>query len=51
MMVSLKARSEGPVEIIRHVLFSYFNQKMGFFVHVEDSHLTHIQSNGGDVVY
>ncbi|KAF5951815.1 hypothetical protein HYC85_009759 [Camellia sinensis] len=48
---TLKARSEGPAEIIRHVLFGYFSQKTGLLVHMEDSHLTRIQSNGGDVVY
>lgn len=37
---TLKARSEGPAEIIRHVLFGYFSQKTGLLVHIEDSHLT-----------
>ncbi|WCJ35520.1 hypothetical protein M5689_016770 [Euphorbia peplus] len=49
--VTLKARSEGPAEIIRHVLFGYFSQKTGLLVHLEDSHLTRIQNNGGDAVY
>lgn len=49
---TLKARSEGPAEIIRHVLFGYFSQRTGLLVHMEDSHLTRIQSNtGGDAVY
>ncbi|KAK3192973.1 hypothetical protein Dsin_024283 [Dipteronia sinensis] len=48
---TLKSRSEGPAEIIRHVLFGYFSQKTGLLVHMEDSHLTRIQSNGGDAVY
>ncbi|KAA3462967.1 DUF620 domain-containing protein [Gossypium australe] len=48
---TLKARSEGPAEIIRHVLFAYFSQKTGLLVQMEDSHLTRIQSNGGDAVY
>ncbi|KAL7154980.1 hypothetical protein ABFS83_03G041800 [Erythranthe nasuta] len=48
---TLKARSEGPAEIIRHVLFGYFSQKTGLLVHLEDSHLTRIQSNEGDTVY
>ncbi|PON74763.1 hypothetical protein PanWU01x14_048220 [Parasponia andersonii] len=48
---TLKTRSEGPAEIIRHVLFGYFSQKTGLLVHIEDSHLTRIQSNGGDAVY
>ncbi|ONH91842.1 hypothetical protein PRUPE_8G138900 [Prunus persica] len=48
---TLKARSEGPAEIIRHVLFGYFSQRTGLLVHMEDSHLTRIQSNGGDAIY
>ncbi|GLT33595.1 hypothetical protein SLA2020_081670 [Shorea laevis] len=48
---TLKARSEGPAEIIRHVLYGYFSQKTGLLVYMEDSHLTRIQSNGGDAVY
>ncbi|KAG4931585.1 hypothetical protein AAZX31_17G224700 [Glycine max] len=48
---TLKARSEGPAEIIRHVLFGYFSQKTGLLVHLEDSHLTRIQNNGGEAVY
>ncbi|KAK9269808.1 hypothetical protein L1049_025381 [Liquidambar formosana] len=49
--LTLKARSEGPAEIIRHVLFGYFSQRTGLLVHLEDSHLTRIQTNGSDVVY
>lgn len=48
---TLKARSEGLSEIIRHIFFGYFSQKTGLLIHIEDSHLTRIQSNGGDVVY
>uniref|UniRef100_A0A0A9EYY7 Uncharacterized protein n=1 Tax=Arundo donax TaxID=35708 RepID=A0A0A9EYY7_ARUDO len=49
---TLKARSEGLAEIIRHVMFGYFNQRTGLLVHIEDSHLTRIQSTtGGDAVY
>ncbi|KAJ0441795.1 hypothetical protein HanRHA438_Chr16g0749891 [Helianthus annuus] len=48
---TLKARSEGPAEIIRHVLFGFFSQKTGLLIHMEDSHLTRIQTNGGDAVY
>ncbi|KAK8653023.1 hypothetical protein V6N13_127044 [Hibiscus sabdariffa] len=44
-------RSECPAEIIRYVLFGYFSKKTGLLVHMEDSHLTRIQSNGGDTVY
>lgn len=49
--ITLRAMSEGPAEIIRHVLFGYFSQKTGLLVHIEDSHLMRIQSNGGDAVY
>ncbi|CAA0830961.1 Protein of unknown function (DUF620 [Striga hermonthica] len=48
---TLKARSEGPAEIIRHALLGYFSQRTGLLVHLEDSHLTRIQSGGGDAVY
>lgn len=48
---TLKTRSEGPAEIIRHVLFGYFSQKTGLLVHLEDSHLTRIQTNGVEAVY
>lgn len=48
---TLAARSDGPAEIIRHVLFGFFSQKTGLLVQVEDSHLTRIQSVGGDAAY
>ncbi|KAJ4770817.1 DUF620 family protein (DUF620) [Rhynchospora pubera] len=49
---TLKSRSEGPAEIIRHVLFGYFSQRTGLLIHLEDSHLTRIQSTtGGDAIY
>nr|XP_004501804.1 uncharacterized protein LOC101510935 [Cicer arietinum] len=48
---TLKARSEGSAEIIRHVLLGHFSQKTGLLIHLEDSHLTRIQNNGGDAVY
>ena len=48
---TLKTRSEGPAEIIRHVLFGYFSQKTGLLLHLEDSHLTRVQTIGGDAVY
>ncbi|XP_020587164.1 uncharacterized protein LOC110029279 [Phalaenopsis equestris] len=49
---TLKARSEGSSEIIRHVMFGYFSQKTGLLIHMEDSHLTRIQANsGGEAVY
>lgn len=48
---TLKARSEGPAEIIRHTMFGYFSQKSGLLIHLEDSHLTRIQNSGSDAVY
>lgn len=49
---TLRARSEGPAEIIRHVMFGYFSQKTGLLIHMEDSHLTRIQPNsGGEAVF
>jgi len=49
---TLRQRSEGPAEIIRHALFGYFSHRTGLLVQVEDSHLTRIQPHaGGDAVY
>ncbi|XP_019183941.1 PREDICTED: uncharacterized protein LOC109178844 [Ipomoea nil] len=50
---TLKARTEGlsSAEIIRHVVFGYFSQKSGLLVHIQDSQLTRIESNGEDPVY
>ncbi|XP_002984966.2 uncharacterized protein LOC9648786 [Selaginella moellendorffii] len=48
---TLGARSDGPAEIIRHVLFGYFSQRTGLLVRIEDSHLTRIQASAGEVVY
>jgi len=48
---TLHERSDGPAEIIRHVLFGYFSQKTGLLVYLEDSHLTGIEATGIDVVY
>ncbi|EOA40259.1 hypothetical protein CARUB_v10008984mg [Capsella rubella] len=48
---TLKARSEGPAEIVRHILFGYFSQRTGLLAQIEDSQLTRIQSNDGDAVY
>ncbi|KAG7600000.1 hypothetical protein ISN44_As06g041550 [Arabidopsis suecica] len=48
---TLRARSEGPAEIVRHILFGYFSQRTGLLAQIEDSQLTRIQSNDGDAVY
>ncbi|GLT91474.1 hypothetical protein SLE2022_093600 [Rubroshorea leprosula] len=44
-------RSEGPAEIIRHVLYGYFCQKSGLLIYVEDSHLTRVQTPESDSIY
>ncbi|KAF5733549.1 hypothetical protein HS088_TW17G01095 [Tripterygium wilfordii] len=47
-------RSEGPAEMIRHVLYGYFCQKSGLLIYLEDSHLTrvHTQENQNeDTIY
>ncbi|GER47655.1 hypothetical protein STAS_24767 [Striga asiatica] len=43
-------RSEGPAEVIRHVLYGYFSQRSGLLVYMEDSHLTRVHSTD-DAVY
>ncbi|KAH7420391.1 hypothetical protein KP509_13G005400 [Ceratopteris richardii] len=48
---TLSDRSDGPAEIIRHVLFGYFSQRTGCLVFLEDSHLTRIQAAGSEAVY
>ncbi|KAL3679278.1 hypothetical protein R1sor_022234 [Riccia sorocarpa] len=48
---TMKSRSAGPAEIIRHVLFGYFSQKTGLLVKIEDSHLTRVQNHGEDTIY
>ncbi|KAG0479282.1 hypothetical protein HPP92_009991 [Vanilla planifolia] len=49
---TLKARSEGNAEIIRHVMFGCFSQRTGLLIQLEDSHLTRIQSGScGEAVY
>lgn len=45
-------RSEGPAEVIRHILYGYFCQKSGLLIYLEDSHLTRIESpEENDTVY
>ncbi|RVW35041.1 hypothetical protein CK203_079862 [Vitis vinifera] len=43
LLLTWNARSEGPTEIVRHVLFDYFNQKTGLLVHMEGSHFTRLE--------
>ncbi|XP_058072264.1 uncharacterized protein LOC131221131 isoform X2 [Magnolia sinica] len=44
-------RSDGSAEVIRHVLYGYFNQRTGLLIYMEDSHLTRVQAPGADAVY
>ncbi|CAA2986163.1 uncharacterized protein LOC111395872 [Olea europaea var. sylvestris] len=44
-------RSEGPAEVIRHVLYGYFSQKSGLLIYMEDSHLTRVQTPDNGTVY
>ncbi|CAL9168182.1 unnamed protein product [Musa hybrid cultivar] len=44
-------RSDGPAEVIRHVLYGYFSQRRGLLVYIEDSHLTRVQAPGSDTMY
>ncbi|KAL5744911.1 hypothetical protein ACOSP7_027793 [Xanthoceras sorbifolium] len=45
-------RSEGPAEVIRHVLYGYFCQKSGLLIYMEDSHLTRVHTpESNDTVY
>ncbi|CAA6671886.1 unnamed protein product [Spirodela intermedia] len=41
-------RSEGPAEVIRHVLYGYFSQKSGLLVCMEDSHLARVKTTDRD---
>ncbi|THF94224.1 uncharacterized protein LOC114321164 [Camellia sinensis] len=38
-------RSEGPAEVIRHVLYGYFSQKSGLLIYMEDSHLIRVSAS------
>ncbi|CAK8534650.1 unnamed protein product [Lathyrus sativus] len=44
-------RSEGPAEVIRHILYGYFCQKSGLLIYLEDSHLTRVPTQDSDTVY
>lgn len=45
---NIAERSEGHVEVMRHVLYGYFSQKSGLLMFLEDSHLTRVQPPGAD---
>ncbi|KAJ6768277.1 LIPASE [Salix koriyanagi] len=44
-------RSEGPAEVLRHVLYGYFCQKSGLLIYLEDSHLTRVQTPENETIY
>ncbi|KAF6136625.1 hypothetical protein GIB67_016081 [Kingdonia uniflora] len=44
-------RSDGPAEVLSHVLFGYFSQKSGLLIYMDDCHLTRVQAPGSDTVY
>ncbi len=48
---SLRARSTGNVEIIRHTVWGYFSQRTGLLVQLQDSHLLRIKASGNDSIY
>lgn len=45
---AVAGRSEGPAEVIRHVLYGYFSQKSGLLVCMEDSHLARVKTADRD---
>ncbi|KAL5976739.1 hypothetical protein ACLOJK_021072 [Asimina triloba] len=47
----LADRGDSTAEIIRHVMVGHFSQRSGLLVHLEDSHLTRIQSPGAHPIY
>ncbi|CAN6453805.1 unnamed protein product [Victoria cruziana] len=47
----LAERSDGPAEVIRHVLYGYFSQRSGLLIYLEDSHLTRVDSGAAGAVY
>ncbi|KAL7147808.1 hypothetical protein ABFS83_06G133300 [Erythranthe nasuta] len=48
---TLRARSSGKVEIIRHTLWGCFSQRTGLLVQLEDSHLLRIKAPKNDVFW
>ncbi|CAK9142109.1 unnamed protein product [Ilex paraguariensis] len=46
----LRARSNGNVQIIRHIVWGYFSQRTGLLVKLEDSHLIRIKGPGNESV-
>ncbi|KAF9593329.1 hypothetical protein IFM89_021498 [Coptis chinensis] len=48
---TLTERSDSTADIIKHVIIGYFSQRSGLLVHLEDSHLTRIQSPGAHPIY
>lgn len=48
---ALADRSDSTADIIKHVVIGYFSQKNGYLLHLEDTHLTRIQSPGAHPIY
>ncbi|PIA60054.1 hypothetical protein AQUCO_00400731v1 [Aquilegia coerulea] len=48
---ALADRSDSTADIIKHVVIGYFSQRSGLLIHLEDSHLTRIQSPGTHPIY
>ncbi|CAN4095820.1 unnamed protein product [Withania somnifera] len=48
---TLKARSSSTVEIIRHTVWGYFNQRTGLLVQLEDTHLLRLKAPKDDVFW
>ena len=48
---TLRARSSGNVEIIRHTVWGYFSQRTGLLVQLDDSHLLRMSTANSDSVY
>ncbi|KAK9128340.1 hypothetical protein Syun_017137 [Stephania yunnanensis] len=47
----LACRSDSTADIVKHVIIGYFSQRSGLLIHLEDSHLTRIQSPGTHPTY
>ncbi|OAY38502.1 uncharacterized protein LOC110625194 [Manihot esculenta] len=43
---SLRARSTGNVELMKHTVWGYFSQRTGLLVQLEDSHILRIKASG-----
>ncbi|KAL2317170.1 hypothetical protein Fmac_031046 [Flemingia macrophylla] len=48
---SLRTRSSSNVEIIRHTVWGYFNQRTGLLVQLEDTHLLKLKTATSDAIF